>query len=81
MALTGGDPAPAEAGSSGTEELWAVQEPAFPFHPSRDVRNDAGCAEGERKNNKKMGKAASVKHLSAVWFSERELGELWIRQP
>lgn len=57
------------------------KELPFPFHPSGDVRNDAGCAERERKKTLKMGKAALVKHLSAVWFSQTELGELRVQQP
>lgn len=57
------------------------EELPFPFHPSGDVRNEAGCAERERKKNLKMGKAALVKHLSAAWFLQTELGELRVQQP
>lgn len=37
--------------------------------------------EKEKKNQLKMGKAALVKHLSAAWFLQTELGELRVQQP
>lgn len=52
------------------------KEPPCPFHPSEGVRNDAGCAEEEKY---KVGKAALVKHFSAIWFSQTGLGELRIQ--